>query len=110
MTADVALLAPFGVEERAVSIARAEASHHVREFSKTSAAVRWSHRLSAAVVAVIASPCTLNTHTVSAVATHVLVEALGNGVWEAEHTVLPCALLLAAPDPLKLFDHFFEAF
>ena len=60
---DVALLAPFGVEERAVSTVRAEVSHHVRELSKASAAMRWPHRLSAAVVAVTPTPCTLNIHT-----------------------------------------------
>ena len=110
VTADVALLAPFGVEERAVSTVRAEVSHRVRELSKASTAVRWPHRLSGAVAAVIASPCTLNAHTVSAVTAHVLVEALGDGVWEAEHTVLSCALLLAAPDAFKLVSHFVETF
>ena len=56
VTADVALLAPFGIEECAVSAVRAEVAHHVQEFSKASATVRWPHRLSAAVIAVVTCP------------------------------------------------------
>ena len=109
VTADVALLAPFGIDECAVSTVGAEVAHHVQEFSKASATVRWPHRLSAAVIAVVTCPQALDAHAVTAVVTHVLVEALGDGVGKAKHAVLPCTLLLAAADALKLVGHFVEA-